>query len=149
MYVFKFSINIVSLLSLTLAVGLLIDDAIVVRENIFRHIEAGEDPRTAALKGTKEVQLAVMATTLVVMAVFGPVAFMAGLVGQFLRQFGLTVCFAMAISLFDALTIAPMLSNYFAGKPHQGIKTTGPWGATMGRVSVGIRPFSGMARERL
>jgi HAE1 family hydrophobic/amphiphilic exporter-1 len=134
MYVFKFSINIVSLLSLTLAIGLLIDDAIVVRENIFRHMELGEDPKTAAIQGTKEVQLAVIATSMVVMAVFGPVAFMAGIVGQFLKQFGLTVCFAMAISLFDALTIAPMLSTYFAGRSHQGIKTTGIWGGSVGQI---------------
>ncbi|MFL5812264.1 MAG: efflux RND transporter permease subunit [Bdellovibrionia bacterium] len=141
MYLFKFSINIVSLLSLTLAIGLLIDDAIVVRENIFRHIEAGEDPKKAAIVGTKEVQLAVIATTLVVMATFGPVAFMAGMVGQFMRQFGLTVCFAMAISLFDALTIAPMLSNYFAGGATHGVKTTGIWGSTMGRVLKGFDSF--------
>lgn len=110
-----FSINIMSLLALSLSVGLLVDDAIVVRENIFRHIELGKPSNLAAIIGTKEVRLAVIATTFTVIAVFGPLGFLKGVTGQFFKQFGLTVCFAMAISLFDALTIAPMLSAYFAG----------------------------------
>lgn len=114
-----FTVNIMTLLALSLAVGLLIDDAIVVRENIFRHIEMGADPVTAAIKGTNEVTLAVVATTLTVIAVFGPIAFLEGVVGQFFKEFGLTVCFALVISLFDALTMAPMLSAYFAGKIDQ------------------------------
>ncbi|MEZ4815947.1 MAG: efflux RND transporter permease subunit [Bdellovibrionota bacterium] len=118
MWICGFSINIMTLLALSLAVGLLIDDAIVVRENIFRHVENGMSPIKAASVGTKEVQLAVLATTLAVIAVFGPIGFLQGVVGQFFKEFGLTVCFAMAISLFDALTIAPMLSAYFAGAPH-------------------------------
>ncbi|MEK6772377.1 MAG: efflux RND transporter permease subunit [Bdellovibrionota bacterium] len=114
MYMMGFSINIMTLLALSLAVGLLIDDAIVVRENIFRHLEMGKDPVTAALEGTKEVTLAVIATTFVVVAVFGPIAFVSGVVGQFFRQFGLTMVFAMLISLFDAFTMAPMMSAYLA-----------------------------------
>jgi len=114
MYALGFTINIMTLLALSLAVGLLIDDAIVVRENIFRHMELGEKPKVAAEKGTNEVALAVIATTAVILAVFGPVAFLSGIVGQFFRQFGLTICFAMIISLFDALTVAPMLSAYWA-----------------------------------
>jgi HAE1 family hydrophobic/amphiphilic exporter-1 len=113
-----FTINIMTLLALSLSVGLLIDDAIVVRENIFRHMEMGKSPKQAALEGTAEVRLAVIATTLTVIAVFGPVAFLKGVTGQFFKQFGLTICFAMAISLFDALTIAPMLSTYFAAGGH-------------------------------
>lgn len=116
MYAMGFSINIMTLLALSLAVGLLVDDAIVVRENIFRHLEMGKDPKLAALDGTKEVALAVIATTLVVIAVFGPIAFLQGMVGQFFRQFGLTVVFTMLISLFDAFTVAPMLSAYMATK---------------------------------
>ncbi len=111
-----FTINVMTLLALSLAVGLLIDDAIVVRENIFRHQEMGKTPAQAALIGTKEVTLAVVATTLTVIAVFGPIGFLSGVVGQFFKQFGLTVCFAMAISLFDAMTVAPMLSAYFPAK---------------------------------
>lgn len=127
-----FSINIMTLLALSLSVGLLIDDAIVVRENIFRHIEMGEKPIQAAIKGTAEVSLAVIATTMTVIAVFGPVGFLKGVTGQFFRQFGLTICFAMAISLFDALTIAPMLSAYFAGASHSS--DTGIWAMTAGRM---------------
>ena len=115
MYISGFSINIMSLLALSLAVGLLIDDAIVVRENIFRHIQNGVNPATASIHGTQEVTLAVIGTSLTILAVFGPVAFLYGVVGQFFKEFGLTICFAMIISLFDALTIAPMMSTYFSG----------------------------------
>lgn len=113
MYFAGFTINLISLMALTLAVGLLIDDAIVVRENIFRHRELGEDAVSSARNGTREVQMAVVATSLVVISAFAPIAFVSGMMGRFLRQFGLTVCFIMIISLFDALTMAPMLSAYF------------------------------------
>jgi len=122
MWAAGYTINLMTLLALSLAVGLLIDDAIVVRENIYRHIEMGKPARQAALEGTKEVTLAVIATTLTVIAVFGPVAFLKGVVGQFFKQFGFVVCFAMTVSLFDALTIAPMLSAYFAGKANHESK---------------------------
>lgn len=113
MQLFGFSINILTLLALSLAVGLLVDDAIVVRENIFRKQEEGLSERASALEGTREVKLAVIATTLAILSVFAPVGFMTGTTGQFFREFGLTICFAMLISLFDALTIAPMLSAYW------------------------------------
>lgn len=115
MWIAGFSINIMSLLAFSLAVGLLIDDAIVVRENIFRHMEMGKGPRRAALEGTLEVTMAVIAVTLTIIAVFMPIGFLSGIVGQFFKQFGLTVCFIMAISLFDALSNAPMMSAYFGG----------------------------------
>ena len=132
-----FTVNIMTLLALSLAVGLLIDDAIVVRENIFRHIEMGAEPVKAAIEGTTEVTLAVVATTLTVIAVFAPISFLDGVVGQFFKEFGLTVCFAMMISLFDALTMAPMLSAYFAGKvdhhdPTKPKVKKGIWDNTMG-----------------
>ncbi|MCM2278055.1 MAG: efflux RND transporter permease subunit [Oligoflexia bacterium] len=128
-----FSINVMTLLALSLAVGLLIDDAIVVRENIFRHVEMGKPPHRAALEGTTEVTLAVVATTMTVIAVFGPIGFLQGVVGQFFKEFGLTICFAMAISLFDALTVAPMLSAYFAASSHLPSRDS-LWGKTGGRV---------------
>lgn len=115
LYLFGVSINIMSLLAFSLSVGLLIDDAIVVRENIFRHLEMGKSPLQAALDGTSEVGLAVIAVTLAVLAVFGPLAFLSGVVGQFFKSFGLGVCFVMIVSLFDALSNAPMLSAYFGG----------------------------------
>ena len=133
-----FTINIMTLLALSLSVGLLIDDAIVVRENIFRHIELGKDSTKAALEGTQEVTLAVIATTLAVIAVFGPVGFLSGIVGQFFKEFGLTICFAMGISLFDALTMAPMLSAYFAGSLHKNQESRSIWSRTVGRA---VRKF--------
>ncbi len=115
MYVMGFTVNIMSLLALSLTVGLLVDDAIVVRENIFRKIEHGMKPMEAAEKGTMEVALAVTATSLTIISVFLPIGFLSGIIGRFFKQFGLTVVFAMLISLFDALTVAPLLSAYFAG----------------------------------
>lgn len=135
-----FTVNVMTLLALSLAVGLLIDDAIVVRENIFRHIELGAEPIRASSEGTKEVTLAVIATTCAVLAVFGPIAFLKGVVGQFFKEFGMTICFAMMISLFDALTVAPMLSAYFAGKSH-GFPESGFLGATVGRALKAFNRF--------
>ena len=114
MYLLHFTLNMMTLLGLSLAIGLLIDDAVVVRENITKHLERGEDPRTAALEGTKEISLSVLATTLTVVAVFVPVAFMSGIVGQFFRQFGLTIVAAVLMSLFVAFTLDPMLSSRFS-----------------------------------
>lgn len=116
MWIMGFTINVMTLLALSLAVGLLVDDAIVVRENIFRKLEEGASVLEASEKGTMEVALAVIGTSLTVIAVFFPVGFLSGIVGQFFKQFGLTVVFAMIISLFDGLFVAPMLSAYFAGK---------------------------------
>ncbi|MBO9665777.1 MAG: efflux RND transporter permease subunit [Bdellovibrio sp.] len=116
MGIFGFSINIMSLLAMSLVVGLLVDDAIVVRENIFRKLEAGMSPKKAAVVGTNEVTMAVIATTLTILAVFGPIGNLQGIVGQFFKQFGLTICFAMIVSLFDGLFVAPALSAYVAGE---------------------------------
>lgn len=111
-----FTLNMMTLLALSLAIGLLIDDAVVVRENIFRHLEMGEPPEVAASKGTSEIALAVLATTLTIVAVFLPVAFMSGVVGQFFKQFGLTISAATLLSLFVAFTLDPMLSAKLAVK---------------------------------
>jgi hydrophobe/amphiphile efflux-1 (HAE1) family protein len=114
MYAMGFSINQLTLLGLSLAIGLLIDDAVVVRESITRRLERGEPPAQAASEGTQEIALAVMATTFTLVAVFVPVAFMQGITGQFFRQFGLTITVAVLISLFVAFTLDPMLSARFA-----------------------------------
>jgi len=106
-----FTINFMTLLGLSLAVGILIDDSIVVVENIYRKIEEGMSPWEAAFSGTQEIGLAVMATTFSIVAVFLPVAFMAGIVGRFFYQFGMTVAFAVLISLFVAFTLVPMLAS--------------------------------------
>jgi hydrophobic/amphiphilic exporter-1 (mainly G- bacteria), HAE1 family len=118
MYVLGYTLNMMTLLALSLAIGLLIDDAVVVRENIFKHMEAGKPPMQAALDGTKEVALAVFATTMTIVAVFMPIAFVEGLVGQFFRQFGITITVAVIISLFVAFTLDPMLSSRFAKDVH-------------------------------
>ena len=120
-----FTINMMVLLALSLSIGLLIDDSIVVRENIFRYIEKGMSPKEAAVKGTNEVALAVIATTTSIMAVFIPISFLSGVVGQFFKQFGLTIAFALTISLIDAFTTAPMLSAYWWKKDEGEIKKTG------------------------
>lgn len=106
-----FTLNFMTLLGLSLAVGILIDDSIVVVENIYRKIQEGESPFKAAFSGTKEIGLAVAATTFAIMVVFLPVAFMAGIVGRFFYQFGMTVAFAVLISLFVAFSLVPMLTS--------------------------------------
>ncbi|MDR3591625.1 MAG: efflux RND transporter permease subunit [Negativicutes bacterium] len=113
MKVMHFTLNNMSLMGLSLAVGILIDDAIVVIENIFRHMEHGKPPLQAAAEGTGEIALAVMATTLSILAVFVPVGNMGEVIGEFFKQFGLTVAFAVAFSLFVAFTLTPMLSAYW------------------------------------
>ena len=113
MYIAGFTINMMTLMALSLVIGILIDDAVVVRENIYRHMEHGEDARTAAHRGTSEIGLAVMATTFTILAVFLPVGFMTGIVGQFFKSFALTIAFAVAMSLLVAFTLDPMLSSRF------------------------------------
>ena len=108
-----FTLNFMTLLGLSLAIGVLIDDAIVVRENIVRHMEMGVDRRTAASNGTKEIGLAVAATTFSIIAVFIPVAFMPGISGEWFRPFALTVASSVLVSLFISFTLDPMLSAYW------------------------------------
>src|SRR5947208_2764506 len=120
MFVLGYTLNQMTLLALSLAIGLLIDDAVVVREAITHRLDKGEDPPTAASKGTKEVALAVLATTLTLVAVFVPVAFMPGIVGQFFKQFGITISAAVLISLFISFTLDPMLSARLARRRQPG-----------------------------
>jgi HAE1 family hydrophobic/amphiphilic exporter-1 len=108
-----FTFNYMTMLALSLVVGIVIDDAIVVIENIYRHIEEGDSPMVAARKGTAEIGLAVMATTATIVCVFIPVAFMEGIVGRFFYQFGIVVSAAVLISLFVSFTLTPMLSSRF------------------------------------
>lgn len=110
-YFLGFTLNMMTMMALSLAVGILIDDAIVVRENIMRHLHMGKDHRQAALDGTNEIGLAVFATTLSIVAVFLPVAFMEGILGRFFLQFGVTVSVAVLISLFVSFTLDPMMSS--------------------------------------
>ncbi len=125
-----FTLNVLTLMGLSLAIGMLIDDAIVVRENIVRHLQRGKDHFDAARDGTAEIGLAVMATTFTIIAVFVPVAFMGGMVGQFFYEFGITVAAAVLVSLFVSFTLDPMLSSRWIDPDiEQGRHTTflGRW----------------------
>ncbi|MDO4921213.1 MAG: efflux RND transporter permease subunit [Phascolarctobacterium sp.] len=113
MKVMDFTLNNMSLMALSLAIGMLIDDAIVVIENIFRHIEMGETPFVAARKATEELTLAILATSFTLMAVFVPIGNMGEIIGQFFKQFGLTVAFAVAFSTIVAFSLTPMVSAYW------------------------------------
>ncbi len=111
MNLFGFTINMITLMALSLCVGLLIDDAIVVRENIVRHVQMGKKAYPAALDGTQEIGLAVLATTLSIVAVFMPIGFMGGIIGKFFHEFGITIVAAVLISMFVSFTLDPMLSS--------------------------------------
>ncbi|SCK07409.1 efflux RND transporter permease subunit [Vogesella sp. LIG4] len=123
-----FTLNLMTLMALSLSVGLLIDDAIVVRENIVRHANLGKGHFQAALDGTNEIGLAVLATTLTIVAVFLPVGFMGGIIGKFFHQFGLAVTVAVLISLFVSFTLDPMLSSIWHDPHHHGDRHRGPVG---------------------
>jgi multidrug efflux pump len=119
MYYLDFSINILTILGLTLAIGLVVDDSIVVLETIYRGIEEGEDPKTAAFKGMQRVSFAVLSTTVVLIAVFVPLAFITGNTGRLFREFGITLSIAVSFSTFFALTLTPMLCSIVLGKGGQ------------------------------
>ncbi len=127
---FGFTLNTMTLMALSLAIGILIDDAIVVRENIMRHLGKGQGHRQAALDGTAEIGLAVLATTLTIVAVFLPVAFMGGIIGRFFLQFGITVSAAVLISLFVSFTLDPMLSSVWYDPAAHGRHGRGPFAAS-------------------
>jgi HAE1 family hydrophobic/amphiphilic exporter-1 len=137
----NFTFNNVTMLALTLSIGLLIDDAIVVIENIHRRLEKGEVPRTAAEAGTAQIALAVLAVTLSVIAVFVPVAFMQGMIGRFFFQFGITVTVAVAISYAVSMTLTPMMSARLL-KPHGA-------GFVHGEGATGWARLSGAIGERI
>ena len=111
MWLFHFTLNVVTLMALGLCIGILVDDSIVVLENVDRHIHLGEDPRTAAVRGRMEIGLAAVAITLCDVVVFAPIAFLTDIVGQFFREFGLTVVFATLLSLLVSFTITPMMAS--------------------------------------
>lgn len=128
MWIQDFTLNTITLLALALAVGIVIDDAIVVLENIFRYVhDKGYSPHDAAIAGTKEIGLAVLATTLSLIAVFMPVAFMGGIPGRFLKSFGITMAFAIAVSLLVSFTLTPMMaSRWLKARPAPGTHARTP-----------------------
>lgn len=128
LYAFGFTLNLMTMLGLSLAIGILIDDAIVVRENITRHLHMGKSHRQAAFDGTNEIGLAVLATTFAIIAVFLPVALMEGIIGRLFLQFGVTVSVAVLISLFVAFTLDPMLSSVWHDPASRPDARRGPIG---------------------
>jgi len=139
MYWFGFTINMITLMALSLCVGLLIDDAIVVRENIVRHVQMGKGAYQAAMEGTQEIGLAVLATTLSIVAVFLPIGFMGGIIGKFFHEFGITIVAAVLISMFVSFTLDPMLSSVWEDPSihaHGQRQADRSWyGRTIGRVT--------------
>ena len=139
MYWFGFTINMITLMALSLCVGLLIDDAIVVRENIVRHVQMGKGAYQAAMEGTQEIGLAVLATTLSIVAVFLPIGFMGGIIGKFFHEFGITIVAAVLISMFVSFTLDPMLSSVWEDPSihaHGERREDRSWyGRTIGRVT--------------
>jgi hydrophobe/amphiphile efflux-1 (HAE1) family protein len=135
---FGFTLNFLTLMALSLSIGLLIDDAIVVRENIVRHLGMGKSHARAADEGTSEIGLAVMATTFAIVAVFVPIAFMKGIIGRFFLQFGITVAVAVLVSLFVSFTLDPMLSSVWPDPVKDRFKYA-PWlGRLMAKIDRGI-----------
>ena len=139
MDMFGFSINMITLMAMSLCVGLLIDDAIVVRENIVRHVQMGKSAHDAALAGTNEIGLAVLATTLSIVAVFLPIGFMSGIIGKFFHEFGITIVAAVLISMFVSFTLDPMLSSVWhdpaIDREGQPFQPKGFYDHTLGRVT--------------
>ena len=139
MNLFGFTINNITLMALSLCVGLLIDDAIVVRENIVRHVQMGKSAYDASMDGTKEIGLAVLATTLSIVAVFLPIGFMGGIVGKFFHEFGITIVAAVLLSMFVSFTLDPMLSSIWHDPSIEAHGRHGPpvtlYDKTIGRVT--------------
>ncbi|MDQ6885665.1 MAG: efflux RND transporter permease subunit [Gemmatimonadota bacterium] len=134
-WAFGFTLNTMSLLGLSLAIGILIDDAIVVRENIVRHIEMGEDHYEASQTGTDEIGLAVAATTFSIVAVFVPIAFMSGVSGQWFKPFALTLACSVLVSLFVSFSLDPMLSAYWADPQTEGHERSNPIARALDRFN--------------
>ena len=139
MNLFGFTINMITLMALSLCVGLLIDDAIVVRENIVRHVQMGKAPYQASMDGTREIGLAVLATTFSIVAVFLPIGFMGGIIGKFFHEFGITIVAAVLISMFVSFTLDPMLSSIWHDPAINTDGKRGPpvtlYDKTIGRVT--------------
>ena len=132
---FGFTLNVMSLMGLSLAIGILIDDAIVVRENIVRHVEMGADHMRAAHEGTDEIGLAVTATTFSIVAVFVPVGFMPGIAGQFFKPFAITIAAAVLVSLFVSFSLDPMLSAYWPDPQLEAHERRNPIGRALERFN--------------
>ncbi|MFP3938721.1 MAG: efflux RND transporter permease subunit [Thermoanaerobaculia bacterium] len=139
LFLMDFSINTLTLLALTLAIGIVVDDAIVVLENVYRHMEEGEDRRTAAQRGTSEIAFAVLAISFTLVIVFLPIAFVTGVVGRLFREFGLSVAISVLISAFVALTLTPMLCSRFLRLGGGGNRLSRAMESGLKRLTRGFR----------
>jgi len=146
-YFADFTLNMMVLLALSLSVGILVDDSIVVLENIWRHLRLGDPPREAALNGRTEIGLAAMTITFVDVVVFVPIAFMGGIVGQFFRQFGITVATATLFSLFISFTLTPMLASRWFRKEDTEEENAAPKGYTGRLFHAFDRFYAGLDRR--
>ena len=144
-YVFGFTINMLTMMALSISIGILIDDAIVVLENIFRHVEAGEAPLQAAFKGTAEIAPAVIVGSLSVCSVFIPIAFMGEIVGRFFHAYGLAVVFAISVSLLIALTLTPALCARTLHRQKQHGRLFAAFERAFARLERGYRRLLGGA----
>ena len=149
MNLFGFTFNNMTMLALSLSVGILIDDAIIVIENIHRHIERGMTPKEAASFATSEIGLAVSATTLAIIVIFLPVAFMKGIIGRFFFQFSMTVVFAVAVSLFVSFTLTPMLASRFLKSNHSSGGTARQPGRLSSSLESGYKSVESWYRKLL
>ena len=150
MFALGFTLNVMSMMALSLSVGILVDDSIVVLENIYRHFELGKTPFTAALEGRREIGLAAIAITLVDVVVYAPVAFVSGFVGQFFREFGLTIVAATLLSLFISFTLTPMLASRWLRLDNPNSRSPlalfgRAWEAGFARLQVAYRHVLGWA----
>jgi len=138
MWALGFSLNMLTLLALALTIGILVDDSIVVLENIFRHLDLGEQPREAALNGRSEIGLAAIAITLTDVVVYLPVAFMTGIIGQFFREYGITIAVATLFSLMVSFTLTPMIASRWLKQEQAGGVRRGPWAWFVARWEAGF-----------
>jgi HAE1 family hydrophobic/amphiphilic exporter-1 len=141
MYLFDFSLNLMTLLSLSLVVGVLVDDSIVVLENIYRHLELGDTPRDAALKGRNEIGFTAVSITLVDVVVFLPLSLVSGLVGNILREFSVVMVISTLVSLFVSFTVTPLLASRFSKVEHPSADKLG------GRLAIGFERFYAKGRD--
>jgi hydrophobic/amphiphilic exporter-1 (mainly G- bacteria), HAE1 family len=148
-WAFGFTLNTMSLMGLSLAIGILIDDAIVVRENIVRHVEMGKDHYTAAREGTAEIGLAVAATTFSIVAVFVPIAFMYGMAGQWFKPFALTIASSVLVSLFVSFSLDPMLSAYWPIRIARSTRRAGSRRSSTASMRGSMRRRRAISGDRL
>jgi HAE1 family hydrophobic/amphiphilic exporter-1 len=150
MNAFGFTFNNMTMLALSLSIGILIDDAIIVIENITRHVDEGKSPKEAAAFATSEIGLAVLATTLAIAVIFMPVAFMKGIIGRFFFQFGMTVVFSVLVSLFVSFTLTPMLASiYLKHKNPEENRKKGIFGRISDRLEAGYESIEQFYRKYL